>query len=50
MRYCRLGVFANSYMIDTGVLGILDVKNNPAKSGDSQAQLGPDADARKVVG
>ena len=50
MQLCRLFGFANSYIIDTGVLGILDVKNNTAKSGDSQAQLGLDADARKVVG
>ena len=40
----------NTYIIDTGVFGVLDVKNDTAKTGDGQAQLALDADAREVVG
>ena len=50
MSYCTPGVFIKTYVIDTGKFGVLDVKNNLARTDNGQGQLALDANTREVVG
>ena len=43
-------MFLKTYVIDTGIFGFLDVKNNPARADNSQSQLALDANTREVMG
>ena len=50
LSLCTPDLFLKTYVIDTGIFHILDVKNNPARTDDSQGQLALDANTREVVG
>ena len=39
-----------SYIVDTGIFSLSDVKYNPARTGGCQDQLALDANSREVVG
>ena len=39
-----------TYLVDTGIFGLPDAKDNPASAGDNHVQCALDADAREVGG
>ena len=50
MNYFQLPQPFKVYLVDPGILGILDLKDDPASTGHNQAQLALDANAREVGG